>query len=328
MQTIQLNNIFKQQDHQTILEDLTLTIPPQSNIGIQMSHVEATTFFNLLRQTTPQTSGVMTGVAAAHIQAIFHDAGFYPQLTVVTYLRAFQHISSFDQDLDDILQYFALRDVAHTRIKHLSFDQQQRLALLRTFLLQPDLLLIENPLTNLTNAGIELYLAALSYTRKSGITVLLTSYSLEELVLTSTTIYRYRPNSGLELTDLATESSSEASSDNENTPRPIFKIASKVEDKTVFFSPNEIDFIESVNGVSQLNVNGEHFTSSQTMSELERQLTTLGFFRCHRSYLVNLQQISELISYSRNSYTLILKNQSKLPLSRSKLADLKALINF
>ncbi|GAB1229225.1 hypothetical protein SNK12g_09440 [Lactiplantibacillus plantarum] len=42
MQTIQLSNIFKQQAHQTILKDFTLTIPAQSNIGIQMSHVEAT----------------------------------------------------------------------------------------------------------------------------------------------------------------------------------------------------------------------------------------------------------------------------------------------
>lgn len=328
MQTIQLSNIFKQQAHQTILKDFTLTIPAQSNIGIQMSHVEAMTLFNLLRQTTPQTSGVMTGLTPARIQAIFHDDGFYPQLTVSTYLKTFQRISTFETDLDDILQYFALKDVAHTKIKHLSFDQQQRLALLRAFVLQPDLLLIESPLTNLTNAGIELYLAALAYTREHGVTVLLTSYSLEELVLTSTTIFRYRPNQGLELTDLATESSSDSAHTSEDTPRPIFKIASKVEDKTVFFSPNEIDFIESVNGVSQLNVSGEQFTSSQTMSELEQQLTTLGFFRCHRSYLVNLQQIAELISYSRNSYTLILKNKSKLPLSRGKLTDLKALINF
>ncbi|QKX10106.1 hypothetical protein [Lactiplantibacillus plantarum] len=54
MQTIQLSNIFKQQAHQTILKDFTLTIPAQSNIGIQMSHVEATTLFNLLRQTNPK----------------------------------------------------------------------------------------------------------------------------------------------------------------------------------------------------------------------------------------------------------------------------------
>lgn len=109
MQTIQLSNIFKQQAHQTILKDFTLTIPAQSNIGIQMSHVEATTLFNLLRQTTPQTSGVMTGLTTARIQAIFHDDGFYPQLTVSTYLKTFQRISTFETDLDDILQYFALK---------------------------------------------------------------------------------------------------------------------------------------------------------------------------------------------------------------------------
>lgn len=328
MQTIQLEHLFKQQHHQTILKDLTLTIQAQSKIGIQMSHVEATTLFKLLLQMLPQTSGVITGITPDHIQAILHNDGLYPQLTIMSYLKSFCRLSDFATNLDDLLQFFALKDVARVKIKHLSADQQQRLALLRAFILHPDLLLIESPLINLTNAGIELYLSALAYTRTHGITVLLTSYSLEELVLTSKTIYRYHSNTGLELTDLATENEADNSDPTPSTPRPIFKVATKVDDKTVFFSPNEIDFIESVNGVSQLNVSGEQFISPQTMNELEQQLTTLGFFRCHRSYLVNLQQIAELISYSRNSYTLILKSHSKIPLSRSKLVNLKALINF
>ena len=107
----------------------------------------------------------------------------------------------------------------------------------------------------------------------------------------------------------------------------IFRLSSHLDDKTIFFSPNEIDFIESINGVSNFSINSEYFPSSLTMDELEKKLLHFGFFRCHRSYLVNLQRISELISYSKNSYTLILKNSKEtLPLSRAKLDELKDLL--
>lgn len=49
-----------------------------------------------------------------------------------------------------------------------------------------------------------------------------------------------------------------------------------------------------------------------------------------RSYLVNLQRVSELVSYSKNSYTLILKGNShiKLPLSRTRLEEMKELMGI
>lgn len=328
MTLIELDDVLKQVDQQVILKKVTLAIPQGSQIGIQMTHVEAVTLFRLLRGQLTPTSGVVTR-DTQRVAVLLVGDGLYPQLTVRDYLKTFQHLAGTTDDLGDQLQHFALSDAANLRLKHLSFDQQQRLALLRAYLGHPDVVLIESPLTKLTNSGTELYLQALSYLRGQQVTVLITSYALEELVLTSTTIYRYRPELGLQRTDLADESAeSPADSPEAPAPQPILKVACKVEDKTVFFSPNEIDFIESVNGVSQINVAGESFTSPQTMATLEKQLMAFGFFRCHRSYLVNLQQISELISYSRNSYTLILKTQSKLPLSRTKLADLRQLIEF
>ncbi|MDX8046513.1 LytTR family DNA-binding domain-containing protein [Gracilibacillus sp. S3-1-1] len=106
------------------------------------------------------------------------------------------------------------------------------------------------------------------------------------------------------------------------------KISAKVEDKIILFDPQEIDYIESKNGQSILFTRGEGFSTGLTLKELELQLQSQGFFRCHRSYIVNLQKIREVITWTRNSYSLSLidKKSSEVPLSKSKLAKLKELL--
>lgn len=326
MDLCELKGVLKQVGQQAVLKNITLTIETGDALGIQMNHRESELLFQLLTGQQLPTSGTVNQHTSS-VQTLLVDDGFYPSLTVNQYLTTFTKLTAAQGELTEDLQRYALSDVRQQKIKRLSDDQRYRLALLRAARAHPDLLLIESPLSKLTDAGTELYLQALSVTRQLGITVVVTAYALEELLLMSQIIYRYRAASGLEKTDLVTEQVDGAVA-HESVSQRIFKVACKVEDKTVFFSPNEIDFIESINGVSQVNVNGEQFGSTQTMAVLEQQLTSFGFFRCHRSYLVNLQQISELISYSRSSYTLILKNKHKLPLSRTKLADLRQLINF
>lgn len=328
MSLIDLQQISKQLNQQLILQKLTLTIESQSELGLQMTTHESRAFFDLIVGKTLPTSGQINASTQSILTLLATD-GLYDQLTVIGYLKQFNRLAGLNLALDSLLTQFSLADVRQQRLKQLTLDQKRRLVLLRAALFQPTLLLIENPLANLSDPGIDLYLQALATVRKLGTTVLVTSHYLEDLLLLSTTIYRYHAKNGLEQTDLTPEQTGDANDSKQvRQPQPIFKVASKLEDKTVFFSPNEIDFVESINGISQLKVGSESFPSPLTMTALEKQLTNFGFFRCHRSYLINLQQIAELHSYSRNSYTLILKNHAKIPLARTKLADLHDLINF
>ena len=66
------------------------------------------------------------------------------------------------------------------------------------------------------------------------------------------------------------------------------------------------------------------------MSELETRLARSGFFRAHRSYLVNLQHVKEVIPYTRNAYTLILDDAdgTEIPLSKAAAADLRELLDY
>jgi len=113
-------------------------------------------------------------------------------------------------------------------------------------------------------------------------------------------------------------------------PMRMEKIPAKVGDKIILFDPTEIDFIESSEGVSTLHVGEGLFPCAFTLNDLEEKLKLFGFFRCHRSYIVNLQKVREVITWTRNSYSLILDNKGKssIPLSKGKFDEMKRILGF
>ncbi|MCP3033060.1 LytTR family transcriptional regulator DNA-binding domain-containing protein [Halobacillus sp. A1] len=326
-----LENVMKQENNRTILKDIHLIIKEKSQIGIKMTNKESIVFFKLLTGELTPTSGIIEK-ETSRILTEFTEDGLYEDLTVSSYLHAFKKIADFEKPLEEFIGIFSLSDVWNTKISRLSFDQKKRVSLFRMSLFSPELLLIQSPLSHSTIEGTELYIKAIEYLQSNDVAVLFTSHFLEELLLLSHDIYRYNQFTGLEKTDLAQENTAMPADKTETgmMPNHVYKVSSKSADKTIFFSPDEIDFIESINSVSTLRIGEEYFPTDLTMNELEDKLTNFGFFRCHRSYLVNLQRVSELVSYSKNSYTLILKGNSnvKLPISRNRLEAMKALIEF
>lgn len=114
-------------------------------------------------------------------------------------------------------------------------------------------------------------------------------------------------------------------------PQIVFdKVPARVEDKIVLIDPLEMIYIESRDGVAHLHVQSGEYPCSMTLQELEQKLKPFGFFRCHRSYLVNLQRVREVIIWSRNSYSLVLddENKSTVPLSKSKYEEMKAIMGI
>lgn len=75
---------------------------------------------------------------------------------------------------------------------------------------------------------------------------------------------------------------------------------------------------------------GEAFPTTFTLQELEERLIYYGFFRCHRSYIVNLQKVREVITWTRNSFNLILDDdpKSSIPLSKAKMSQLKEMLGL
>lgn len=109
----------------------------------------------------------------------------------------------------------------------------------------------------------------------------------------------------------------------------IFKVPAKLDDKMILFDPTEIDYIESQDGKSMIVIEKESFIMDATLTEVEKKLEMYGFYRCHRSYIVNLQKVREIITWSKNTYSLRLNNKSKstIPLSRTKVQKIQSIFN-
>jgi len=59
------------------------------------------------------------------------------------------------------------------------------------------------------------------------------------------------------------------------------------------------------------------------MSYYEQVLDSSKFFRTHRSYIINLQELTKIEPLEKNTYIAILKNGKKIPLSRTGYTKLK-----
>jgi two-component system LytT family response regulator len=90
-----------------------------------------------------------------------------------------------------------------------------------------------------------------------------------------------------------------------------------------FIDFENILYIEADNSYSIFHLkNMKNKTSSRSLKEYDEMLTNKGFFRCHKSYLVNLKHIQKLASGEGDQ--ILLPNGILLPLaSRRKEQFLK-----
>jgi len=61
------------------------------------------------------------------------------------------------------------------------------------------------------------------------------------------------------------------------------------------------------------------------MDQLDEQLSRFGFFRCHRSFIVNVQKVLRVERFTRNTFNLVLSdaNRSSLPLSKGRAEEMR-----
>ncbi len=83
-----------------------------------------------------------------------------------------------------------------------------------------------------------------------------------------------------------------------------------------FLRAEEIDWVEAAGNYVRLHVGTESHLLRETMNAIEARLDSDTFFRIHRSRIVNIERIKELQPWFNGEYVVILRNGTKLTLSR------------
>jgi two-component system LytT family response regulator len=93
-------------------------------------------------------------------------------------------------------------------------------------------------------------------------------------------------------------------------------------------STNDIHYIEAQDDYVMIFCNNGRFMKKQTMKSLEQRLNPKQFARVHRSYIVNIAEITRIEPYEKDSFIAILTSGSRVKVSASGYKNLKEHLDF
>lgn len=86
---------------------------------------------------------------------------------------------------------------------------------------------------------------------------------------------------------------------------------------------NEIQYFEAYDDYVKIFTAKEMFLKKKTMSFYEQNLEASQFVRVHRSYMIQLNQLTKIEPAEKDSYDAILKSGVRIPLSKAGYSKLK-----
>lgn len=102
------------------------------------------------------------------------------------------------------------------------------------------------------------------------------------------------------------------------------KLAVEGQNRIVYLAPDTIDYLYREGRETLIHSQGQKYSTKATLKEVSEKLQGWPFFRIHKSYIVNLQAVEELIPWVNGAYQLKIKGyQEELPVSRNFVKALR-----
>ncbi|HZE27293.1 MAG TPA: LytTR family DNA-binding domain-containing protein [Terriglobales bacterium] len=89
----------------------------------------------------------------------------------------------------------------------------------------------------------------------------------------------------------------------------------------------KLDYVEAQDDYVALASQGKKHLKQQTISSVEAMLDPKNFLRIHRSCIVNLERVTKVEPYGKDSHVAILSDGARLPVSRAGYARLRSMLD-
>lgn len=126
-----------------------------------------------------------------------------------------------------------------------------------------------------------------------------------------------KPEVTQELLETAAQSPSQSQ-------RVVVKNGSKIK----IIPVHDIFYLEAADDYVKIHTQEGYFLKNKTMNHFEQVLDGQQFVRSHRSYIVNVQQITRIDPYEKDSHVAVLRSGVKVPVSRGGYGKLKAVLGL
>lgn len=106
------------------------------------------------------------------------------------------------------------------------------------------------------------------------------------------------------------------------------KLTVLVEDRLYPIPIEQIHYLSSVEGKTMIVTEERRYKINEPLIKLERKLANTTIIRVHRSFLVNLEAIVEIQPWFHSTYLLMMRDDAKVPVSRTFVKELRMRFDF
>ena len=111
-------------------------------------------------------------------------------------------------------------------------------------------------------------------------------------------------------------------------PAQADRVVVKIGGKIKIINLAQIQYIEAADDYVKIHTNEGAFLKNKTMGFYENSLPAASFVRIHRSYLVNIQEITRIDPYEKESHLAILRSGAKIPVSKAGYVKLRSILGL
>jgi ABC-2 type transport system ATP-binding protein len=265
--------------------------------------------------------GTQRGQFSQVAGVLFPDDALYARRSFLANLTLFCQLNKLPYHrAHEVLAEVGLADHAKALPGEAPTALTRRLAVGRAILHQPAVLVLAEPFARCDDASIRLLSGLFRCQADEGAAILILADNAEHLTGLCDSLFRLDEGRLQEASPPLAEAQLGAP----------FKVPVRTADKVLLFNPAEILFAEAEEGRVVIVTPSGRYPAQFTLAELEQRLAPSGFFRAHRSYLVNLQHVREIIPYTRNSFSVRLDDAANttIPLSKAAAGELQALLGY
>ncbi len=112
------------------------------------------------------------------------------------------------------------------------------------------------------------------------------------------------------------------------SPSQSQRIVVKNGSKIKIIPVQDVFYLEAADDYVKIHTAEGYFLKNKTMNHFELALDPQHFVRSHRSYIVNVQQITRIDPYEKDNHIAILRSGGRVPVSRSGYVKLRGVLGL
>jgi two-component system LytT family response regulator len=113
-----------------------------------------------------------------------------------------------------------------------------------------------------------------------------------------------------------------------HSPSQQQRVVVKTGGKIKIIPVEDIHYLEASDDYVKIHTHNGAFLKNKTMNYFEQVLDPNHFVRTHRSYILNVQQVTRIDPYEKDSHLCVLQSGAQVPVSKSGYVKLKAVLGL